>query len=93
MRIIQGGYGQQVTPSVPGAVKGPATARSARGGVAQESPSATVENVTLSPRARQLSLESAHDDSQKVETLRSAIAGGTYSIDRRAIAQRIVSGE
>jgi flagellar biosynthesis anti-sigma factor FlgM len=49
--------------------------------------------VTVSSKALQLAQKSAaHADAAKVEHLRSAIEGGTFQIDRQAIAKRIVDG-
>lgn len=95
MRIIQGGYGQQVGASITGTTQGSATNRSARDGAAgaQQPETASAEKVTLSAKARQLADKSAAADSQQVERLRSAIDGGTFKVDRAAIAKRIVDGE
>jgi flagellar biosynthesis anti-sigma factor FlgM len=49
--------------------------------------------VSVSSKALQLAHRSAASaDAAKIEHLRSAIEGGTFQIDRQAIAKRIVDG-
>jgi flagellar biosynthesis anti-sigma factor FlgM len=95
MRIIQGGYGQQVGASVGGATQNGAANRPAGDASkgAQKTESTCAEKVTLSDRARQLAEQSAAADTQKVTSLRSAIENGTFTIDRQAIANHIVNGD
>jgi flagellar biosynthesis anti-sigma factor FlgM len=48
--------------------------------------------VTVSAQAQALSREAAQMDTAKVERLRSAIQAGTFKVDAKAIAKRIVDG-
>lgn len=95
MRIIQGGYGQQNGTVVSSPSQGAAAQRSSR--TSGTAPAGTQvpsgENVTISARARQLAEQSAAADTEKVTRLRSAVENGSLSIDKNAIANRIVDGD
>lgn len=92
MRIIDR-YGQQNALPLTATKQGAA----AKGTPPAQSPStaappAAGEKVTLSAKAQQLADQAASADAAKVSQLRSAIANGSFRIDPRAIANKIVDG-
>ena len=95
MRIIQGGYGQQNGATISGPSQGVPAQRPSRasGSAPAGSQGASGENVTISARARQLAEQSAAADTEKVTRLRGAIENGSLTIDKNAIANRIVDGD
>jgi flagellar biosynthesis anti-sigma factor FlgM len=73
--------------------KGAANAPKTDGGDTTSSATSGTDAVTLSSKAQELSQAAAENsDNARVEQLRGAIQGGTFQIDRQAIANRIVDG-
>ena len=92
MRIIDR-YGQQnalpLTATKQGAAaKGTPPAQSS----ATSAQPPDGEKVTLSAKAQQLYHQASTADAVKVSQLRSAIENGTFQVDPRAIANKIVDG-
>jgi flagellar biosynthesis anti-sigma factor FlgM len=89
MRIIDS-YGKFNGASVDSARQGRPAAGAPKAD-AVGSPATGADAVTVSAQARKLA-ENAADriDSARIEHLRSSIQSGTFTIDRQAIANRIV---
>jgi negative regulator of flagellin synthesis FlgM len=59
--------------------------------VAQVGASATQASNTVANPAAELAAQGAPIDTDKVASIRAAIAGGTYKIDAKAIADRMIA--
>jgi flagellar biosynthesis anti-sigma factor FlgM len=89
MRIIDS-YGKFSGASVDSARQGRPAAGAPKADTVG-SPAAGADSVTVSAQARGLAEKAAdRTDSARVEHLRSSIQNGTFTIDRQAIANRIV---
>jgi negative regulator of flagellin synthesis FlgM len=92
MRIIDR-YGQQNALPLSGTKPGTAASKgSAAGQGGATAQPITGENVTFSAKAKELADQSSAADAAKVDQLRSAVQNGTFKVDPRAIANKIVDG-
>lgn len=93
MRIIDT-YSRFSGPAVDTAKQGAAaTPKTTADDTTPAAPAAAGDAVTVSTKAMELAQKAAaHAETAKVQHLRSAIADGTFKIDREAIAKRIVDG-
>jgi flagellar biosynthesis anti-sigma factor FlgM len=91
MRIIDS-YGKFNGPSVDSARQGQRAAGASKTDTdGAGSPATGADAVTVSAQARELAQQAAdRTDSARIEHLRSSIQSGTFTIDRQAIANRIV---
>jgi negative regulator of flagellin synthesis FlgM len=90
MRIIDR-YGQQNALPLTAPKQGAATKGGAPAGqAAPPPPPAAGEKVTLSAKAQELAEQASTADANKVSQLRASIENGTFKIDPRAIANKIV---
>ncbi len=92
MRIIDR-YGQQNALPLSGTKQGAAASKgTVAGQTGPTSQPITGENVTFSAKAKELADQTSAADTAKVEQLRSAVQNGTFKVDPRAIANKIVDG-
>jgi negative regulator of flagellin synthesis FlgM len=91
MRIIDR-YGQQNALPLTATKQGAATKQAPAGQAPASSPPAAGEKVTLSAKAQELSNQASTADANKVSQLRASIENGTFKVDPRAIANKIVDG-
>ena len=92
MRIIDR-YGQQNALPLTATKQGTAAKgnpSSPQSGTAPQAPAG--EKVTLSARAQELADHASAAEATKVNQLRASIENGTFKIDPRAIANKIVDG-
>ncbi len=92
MRIIDR-YGQQNALPLSATKQGAAAkAPSSTQTDASAPPAAGGEKVTFSARAQELADQTSAADAAKVDQLRTSVQNGTFKIDPRAIANKIVDG-
>jgi flagellar biosynthesis anti-sigma factor FlgM len=93
MRIIDT-YSRFNGPAVDTAKQGAAaTPKTTTADPTSAAPAAAGDAVTVSDKAMELAQKAATQaETAKVQHLRAAIEGGTFQIDRHAIARRIVDG-
>jgi flagellar biosynthesis anti-sigma factor FlgM len=92
MRIIDR-YGQQNALPLTATKQGTAakgTPAASQTGTTPQAPAG--EKVTLSAKAQELADNAAAADAAKITQLRASIANGTFKVDPRAIANKIVDG-
>ncbi len=97
MRVKTDGYigGAPVAAGNAAARAAQAQARSAHEADVAQSESSEAVKVTVSARARALAASQSadHIDEAKVVKLRTAIEDGSFQVDARKIAQKIVDGD
>jgi negative regulator of flagellin synthesis FlgM len=91
MRIIDR-YGQQNALPLAGTKQGTATKGSPAATPAASTQAPAGEKVTLSAKAQELSDQASAAEASKVSQLRASIENGSFKIDPRAIATKIVDG-
>ena len=91
MRIIDR-YGQQNALPLTATKQGAATKGTPAGQAPATSQPAAGEKVTLSAKAQELADQASSADATKVSQLRASIENGSFKIDPRAIANKIVDG-
>ncbi len=88
-------YGRFNGPTVDSTRQGNRAASGPKADATEAQSSATggTDAVTVSAKAHELAQQAATQaDTAKVDHLRSDIQGGTFQIDKQAIAKRIVDG-
>lgn len=75
-----------------GTKEAPKAAVEAEGGGVAKAPDGDDVRVSVSQKAQDMA-QTAAASAEKVERLRAALAGGSYSVDPRAIAQKMVGDD